>query len=136
MTIGLATQLEFHFHAPANYASFIHFHATSHGQVVALQLLRELLHSGVRMDTASCCTGIGALLRVLETAFRSTHLGSDESTFDGLMSEAWVQSSALFGLTFQGTDRLAMKKKPWLVIKGIILPSYIGITINHYNDPY
>lgn len=25
-------------------------------------------------------------------------LGFDESKFDGLMSEAWVQSSALFGL--------------------------------------
>ena len=58
--------------ASANHPSFIHFHATiGYGnetikhqrQVVALQLLRELLHSGVRMDTASCCTAIGALLR-------------------------------------------------------------------------
>lgn len=74
VTIGLATQLEFHFHASANYASFIHFHATSHRQAVALQLLRELLHSGVRMDTASCCTAIGALLRVLETALLQNQL--------------------------------------------------------------
>eukprot|EP00434_Breviolum_minutum_P032551 symbB.v1.2.028789.t1/scaffold3084.1/size64054/5 len=50
----------------AGYNTVLSALAASDNWVVALQLLRELLHSGVRMDTASCCTAIGALLR--ETA--------------------------------------------------------------------
>ena len=35
-------------------------------------------------------------------------------------------------------DDMSNEKNPWLVgvFWGIILPSYIGITIHHYKDPY